>query len=246
MSEDTQPKRAVDAEDSAVSAPETTAAPEATATEATAIGTAASGTTVAEATVPAVAAPAAETPKAVAPAPAAPAKTLSLKLSTLGLAAAAVVLIGALVTVSTLWLSARSDLSDRDAKAAAEQHAEQVATDYSVGASNINFSDLNSWTGRLKANTTPALGNKFDATAPKLQEILVPLKWTSSATPVAAKVVGHDNGLYQVDVFLNVTSTNAQNPDGAQTTVTYNVTVDPNNGWKVSDVGGTALALPKQ
>lgn len=246
MSEDTQPKRAVDAEDSAVSAPETTAAPEATATEATAIGTAASGTTVAEATVPAVAAPAAETPKAVAPAPAAPAKTLSLKLSTLGLAAAAVVLIGALVTVSTLWLSARGDLSDRDAKAAAEQHAEQVATDYSVGASNINFSDLNSWTGRLKANTTPALGNKFDATAPKLQEILVPLKWTSSATPVAAKVVGHDNGLYQVDVFLNVTSTNAQNPDGAQTTVTYNVTVDPNNGWKVSDVGGTALALPKQ
>ncbi|MET9487595.1 hypothetical protein [Nocardia sp. NPDC006630] len=249
MSEDTQPKRAVDAEDSAVSAPETTTAPAVAATEAAATGTTTpeaepTGTSPTGTAVPVAATPAAETTKAAAPA--APAKTVSLKLSTLGLAAAAVVLIGALITVSTLWLSARGDLSDRDAKAAAEQHAEQVATDYSVGASNINFSDLNSWTGRLKANTTPALGNKFDATAPKLQEILVPLKWTSSATPVAAKVVGRDNGLYQVDVFLNVTSTNAQNPDGAQTTVTYNVTVDPNNGWKVSDVGGTALALPKQ
>ncbi|WP_067574710.1 hypothetical protein [Nocardia acidivorans] len=208
MSQDTEPKRAVDAEAAAASAPERS-----------------------------------ETPVAVTPeAP----KTVSLKLSSLVTAAAAVLLIGALITVSVLWVNSRGQLSDRDAAEAAAQRAEQVATDYSVGASNINFSDLNSWTGRLKANTTPRLADKFDATAAKLQEILVPLKWTSSATPVTAKVMSHENGVYQVNVFLNVTSTNAQNPQGVQTTVTYNVAVDPANGWKVADVGGMNLALPKQ
>ncbi|MFC9999022.1 hypothetical protein [Nocardia sp. NPDC127526] len=224
MSNDADPKPAVDAEAAAVSAPEPAAA------------------------TPKVefakSAPAAAATRTAAPEPTP--KTVQLKLSTLAFAAAAVLLVGALVATTALWLSARGELSDRDAKAADEQHAEQVATDYSVGASNINFSDLNSWTTRLKANTTPTLANKFDATAPKLQEILVPLKWTSSATPVTAKVIGHDNGVYQVNVFLNVTSTNAQNPEGVQTTVTYNVTVDPANGWKVADVGGMSLALPKQ
>ncbi|MRH90864.1 hypothetical protein GFY24_26075 [Nocardia sp. SYP-A9097] len=197
MSQDTEPKRAIDAEATAVSAPE-------------------------------------------AP------KTVSLRLSSLVTAAAGVLLVGALITASALWLNAHGELSDRDAAAANIQHAEQVATDYSVGASNINFSDLNSWTGRLKANTTPRLADKFDATASKLQDILVPLEWTSSATPVTAKVMSHNNGVYQVNVFLNVTSTNAQNPQGVQTTVTYNVAVDPGNGWKVADVGGMNLALPKQ
>ncbi|MFF2557662.1 hypothetical protein ACFVUS_42155 [Nocardia sp. NPDC058058] len=219
MSQDTEPKRAVDAEAAAVSAPEAQQAQ----------------------------APKVEMSKPEAPqAETAQAKTVSLKLSTLGTVAAAVLLIGALITVSALWLSARGDLSDRDTAAADAQRAEQIATDYSVGASNINFSDLNSWTGRLKANTTPTLANKFEATAPKLQEILVPLKWTSSATPVTAKVMSQNNGVYQVNVFLNVTSTNAQNPQGVQTTVTYTVAVDPNNGWKVADVGGMNLALPKQ
>ncbi|MFB7718012.1 hypothetical protein [Nocardia sp. NPDC056100] len=219
MSQDTEPKRAVDAEAAAVSAPEAQE-PEA---------------------------PKVEMSKPEAPqAQTSQAKTVSLKLSTLGTVAAAVLLIGALITVSALWLSARGDLRDRDTASADAQRAEQIATDYSVGASNINFSDLNSWTGRLKANTTPTLANKFEATAPKLQEILVPLKWTSSATPVTAKVMSQNNGVYQVNVFLNVTSTNAQNPQGVQTTVTYTVAVDPNNGWKVADVGGMNLALPKQ
>ncbi|WP_348537874.1 hypothetical protein [Nocardia brasiliensis] len=105
---------------------------------------------------------------------------------------------------------------------------------------------MNSWVAKLKTNTTPQLANKFDATAPKLQDILVPLKWTSTSTPITAKVMNTDNGIYKVNVFLNVTSTSAQTPDGAQTTVTYTVNVDPNNGWKVADVGGVAGALPKQ
>ncbi|MCX4092056.1 hypothetical protein [Nocardia sp. alder85J] len=173
-------------------------------------------------------------------------RTVSLRLSTVLTAVVVVALVAVSVTFGGLWLSARGHLHDRDAAQAADQHAEQVATDYAVGASTINYQDVNTWIGKLKANTSPQLSTKFDATGPKLQQILVPLQWTSSATPIASTVISKDNGVYRVDVFLNVTSTSAQTPDGAQTTVTYTVNVDPGSGWKVTDVGGMAGALPKQ
>ncbi|MFI6047987.1 hypothetical protein ACIA8C_40660 [Nocardia sp. NPDC051321] len=189
--------------------------------------------------------PTTEAPETAAPA-AKNARTVSIRLSTVAYGAALVALAAATAVFAALWASAHGDLNDRDAAAAAGQHAEQVATDYAVGASNINFQDVNAWVAKLKTNTTPQLAGKFDATAPKLQDILVPLKWTSTSTPITAKVMNADNGVYKVNVFLNVTSTSAQTPEGAQTTVTYTVNVDPNNGWKVADVGGVAGALPKQ
>lgn len=173
-------------------------------------------------------------------------RTLSIRLSTVVAVAAGVVVLALAAVFGSLWLSARGELRDRDDRAAAQQRAEQVATDYAVGASTIDYQNVGAWVGKLKANTSPQLANKFDATAPKLQEILVPLKWTSSATPIAAKVMSTDNGSYKVDVFLNVNSTSAQTPQGAQTTVTYTVDIDPGSGWKVTDVGGMAGALPKQ
>ncbi|APB01150.1 hypothetical protein [Nocardia seriolae] len=172
-------------------------------------------------------------------------KTVSLKLSTLLISGAAVLLIGALVWVAVLWQSARGALNDRDAQAANDKHAEQIASDYAIGAANLNYADFNAWTARLKSNTTPALANKFDATSSKLQQILVPLKWTSSPTLLSSQVINRDNGVYKVNVYLNVNSTNAQNPDGVLTTVYYTVNVDPKE-WKVTDVGGIDLPLPRQ
>lgn len=191
-------------------------------------------------------APAASETEAPAPAAAATGKTVSLKLSTLGFAAAAVLLIAGIITTTTLWVSARGDLKDRDNQAADDKHAEQVASDYAMGAANLNYADFNAWTARLKNNTTPALASKFDATGSKLQQILVPLKWTSSPTLLSSQVVGRDSGVYKVNVYLNVNSTNAQNPDGVLTTVYYTVNVDPKSDWKVTDVGGIDLPLPKQ
>lgn len=173
-----------------------------------------------------------------------PPRTLSLRMSTIAVTAAIFALVVAVVILGFLLISARGEIDDTAAAAADDQRAEQVATDYAIGASNINFQNVDEWLTKLKANTSPELANKFDATAPKLQEILVPLKWTSSATPIAAKVASETGGIYVVNVFVNVTSTSAQTPDGGQTTVTYNVTVDKNSGWKITDVGGMEGALP--
>ena len=186
-----------------------------------------------------------EGPTAVDESKPAPKRSVSLSLSTLVWSAAVVVLVVAVIVLTVLLVSSRSDLTDRAAAAADDRKAEQVATDYSLGAATVRFDDFEAWVGRLKANTTPTLANKFDATAPKLKEILTPLQWTSSASPIAAKVMSEDGGIYRVDVFVNVNSTNAQDPGGAQTTVTYTVTVDRDSDWKITDVGGGMdAALP--
>lgn len=171
-------------------------------------------------------------------------RSVSIPVSTILWTTATATLAIIAVALAGFLISARGDLADRDAVAADNARAEQVASDYAVGASTVDFADFNAWVSRLKANTAPTLSNKFDATAPKLQEVLTPLQWTSTAQPVAAKVMSESGGVFQVNVFINVASTNAQNPTGAQTTVTYHVTVDRNADWKITDVGGTGAALP--
>ncbi|MFI6362619.1 hypothetical protein ACIBG0_07705 [Nocardia sp. NPDC050630] len=170
--------------------------------------------------------------------------TVSIRVSSVVLGTVIGALVIAVAVLSGLLVSARGDLANRNDREAADKKAEQVATEYAVGAATVNYQDIPSWVAKLKANTVPQLANKFDATAPKLEQILVPLKWTSTAAPITAKVMSEQGGIYKVDVFVNVSSTNAQSPEGAQTTVTYNVTLDKNSEWKITDVGGVDGALP--
>lgn len=171
-------------------------------------------------------------------------RAVSLSVVTLAWAGVTGVLVIAVVVLSLLVWDGRRDAADRDAAAADTRRAEEVATDYAVGAATVRFDDFNAWVGRLKTNTAPELANKFDATAPKLQEILTPLQWSSTATPIAAKVMSESGGIYQVDVFVDVDSSNIQNPEGARTTVTYTVTVDRDSDWHITDVGGMDATLP--
>lgn len=170
--------------------------------------------------------------------------TVSIQVSSLVRGVLIAVLAVAAIVFAALYFTARSDLAERDERAADDRHAEQLATEYAVGAATVNFQDLDAWITALKQNTTPQLAGKFDETAPKLEQILVPLQWTSTASPITAKVMSEQDGVFKVNVFVNVTSTNAQNPDGTQTTVTYTVTLDENAGWQITDVGGVDGALP--
>ncbi|MEU1204991.1 hypothetical protein [Nocardia sp. NPDC005825] len=167
-------------------------------------------------------------------------RSVRVSVATLVTAGAGALLVAATATFGVLWGITSGHLADRDAAAADERQAERVATDYALGASTIDYRDLNAWVGKLKGNTSGELAAKFDTTAPKLREVLTPLRWTSSATPVAAKVMSDENGVYSVNVFLNVTSTSAQAPDGGLTTVVYKVTVNKGAGWKITEVGSDA------
>lgn len=171
-------------------------------------------------------------------------RTVSLRLSTVATAAVALIAVAAIVVLAALLWSARGDISAREAADSDRAKAERAASDYAVGASTIDYKNANAWLGKLEAGTSPQLADKFKATAPQLEAILTPLQWNSNAQPITAKVVSESNGIYKVDVFLNVSSTSVQTPQGGQTTVTYNVTLDKNSGWNITDVGGMDGALP--
>ncbi|MFE6925805.1 hypothetical protein ACFVAV_32660 [Nocardia sp. NPDC057663] len=165
-------------------------------------------------------------------------RTVSLSLTTLVTAFALVAMLVSTGVFAMLYRSADADLTARDEKAADDRRAEEVASNYAVGASTIDYRDTRAWLGRLQAGTTPELAAKFEATSPQLEQILLPLQWTSKATPLSADVISEAGGIYKVNAYLTITSTSAQTPTGVQTTVTYSLTLDRNADWKVTDVGG--------
>lgn len=162
------------------------------------------------------------------------------------LAALVVVLLVVTAVLSVLWYRDHSDLSDVRATAAGDRHAESVALDYARGAANLDYRDLKAWTGRLTANTSQELNAKLTEAATSMQQVITPLQWTSTATPIAAQVKSHNGSLYEVLAFISVNTKNAQAPDGVQSTATYTITMDSARDWTITDVGGLATpGLPK-
>ncbi|MFC4372923.1 hypothetical protein ACFO5K_02315 [Nocardia halotolerans] len=171
-------------------------------------------------------------------------RTLSLRLSTVLTGGAVVALLVAAAVFGLLYGSARSALAEHDRRAADDRRVEQLALDYALGASTIDYREVREWITRLKTGTTTQLSSKFDATAPQLEQILLPLQWTSTATPLSAGIVSESGGVYKVNAYLTVSSTSVQNPDGTLTTVAYSLTVDRNADWRIADVGGLQNAIP--
>ncbi len=71
-----------------------------------------------------------------------------------------------------------------------------------------------------------------------MEQILVPLEWNSTAQPLVAKVRSDTNGIYVIDTFVSVLTKTTQAPDNLQSTATYSITIDSNDNWQISDVGG--------
>jgi Mce-associated membrane protein len=156
-------------------------------------------------------------------------------------------LVGAMVIVAVLasagvptwlYLGAKAKLDDQARQAANSSHAERIALDYAVGAAKIDAKDLEAWKKNLVKGTTPELKEKLSSAGTSMEQILVPLQWNSTATPLVAKVRSNANGIYVVDTFVGVETKTMQAPDGLQSTATYSITINSNNDWQISDVGG--------
>jgi len=167
----------------------------------------------------------------------------AIEVKTLFVAVLFVVLVGGLAITCWLLHSKIDELDSMNQRTADAAHAEQVALDYSVGAAEMNFQDLPSWLARLTAGTNPELTNKLTNAATSMEQIITPLQWVSSSTPVAAKVRSTNDGIYVVDCFVSVMTKNTQAPDGIQSTATYSLTVDSGDDWTITDVGGIGSAL---
>ncbi|OXR45152.1 hypothetical protein B7C42_03109 [Nocardia cerradoensis] len=167
----------------------------------------------------------------------------AVKVKTL---AVGVIMVALVASVGVLgWqLHAKSgDISAMRGAEADRAHAERIALDYAVAAAQMDFKDLPGWQARLTKGTTPELTNKLKQAANSMDQIISPLQWTSTSTPIVAKVRSESDGKFAVDCFVSVMTKNTQAPQGIQSTATYRLTLDKNQNWVISDVGGIDSAL---
>ncbi len=165
-------------------------------------------------------------------------RQISLSLRTLVAGALVLVLAAALGVMTWLYLGERAALRAQLTAVENDRHSEQIAMDYAVGAAAMNFQDLNTWKGKLVEGTSPELREKLDKAADSMQQLLIPLEWNSTSEPLVAKVRSSDGGVYVVDTFVSVLTKTTQAPESLQSTATYSITIDSNNDWLITDVGG--------
>ena len=171
------------------------------------------------------------------------ARRVSLSLRTLVVGVAFVLLLASLVTMTWLYFGERSVVQANATSAANEDRAEQIALDYAVSAAAMNFQDLAGWKTNLVKGTSPELTDKLSKAAQSMEQLLVPLQWTSTSEPLTAKVRSESNGVYVVDTFVSVLTKTTQAPDNLQSTATYSITIDANNNWLITDVGGIGAVV---
>ena len=128
-------------------------------------------------------------------------------------------------------------------QAADTVHAEKVALDYATGAAQMDYNDLAAWNKRLTSGTSKELSAKLTDAATAMEQVIVPLQWKSTSSPVASTVKSHDGDVFVVAAFVSVNTKNAQVSDGVQSTASYTVTVDRSRDWLITDVGGVDAAV---
>ncbi|OHV06223.1 hypothetical protein [Mycobacterium talmoniae] len=165
-------------------------------------------------------------------------RRISVSVRGLSLAVLITALVAALSVMTWLYIGANRRMDAHVQQEHDYARAEQVALDYAVRAAIMDHKDLGPWKRALVEGTTPELSKKLTDAANAMEQILLPLEWSSVAKPIAAKVRSHDKSVYVVDAFVSVMTKTVQAAQNLQSTATYAVTVDSANGWTITDVGG--------
>lgn len=170
-------------------------------------------------------------------------RRVSISIRTLVIAAVIVGWVASVAAVGWLYIGAKTKLDEQARQAANNSRAEQIALDYAVEAATINFKELDLWKKNLVEGTTGELREKLNDAGTSMEQILTPLQWNSVATPLAAKVRSNTNGTYVVDAFVGVETKTMQEPNGLQSTATYSISIDSNNDWQITQVGGVGAVV---
>lgn len=170
-------------------------------------------------------------------------RAVSIPVRTIAMAAVMALLVATVGVLAWLYLDAKSTLDVQAADASNRERAEQVAVNYAVNAAEMDYQDFEAWKSRLVNGTSPELKEKLSQAADSIEQVLAPMEWKSTAKPLATKVRSAVDGVYVVDSFVSVLTKTVQAPDGLQSTATYNITIDSNNDWQITDVGGIDAAL---
>ncbi|GAA2052587.1 hypothetical protein [Williamsia deligens] len=130
----------------------------------------------------------------------------------------------------------------RDANSDA-QRAEDVASQYAVRAALINYRDFDPWFAALRTGVDDKMRQQFTTSESVLRQLLGQLQWVSKGDLVGSDIKSQNNGVYVVQVFVDVQVTNVQSPGGVKTTALYPITVDKNKNYSITDISGGVAPL---
>ncbi|MBD0863509.1 hypothetical protein IA539_20240 [Gordonia sp. zg691] len=154
-----------------------------------------------------------------------------------------VLLIAAVVVLAVLLRQESSQVAQMNSESSEKNRAQEVALSYATEAATMNYSDIDAWKKNLTKGTTPELTKKLSDASTSMEQIIVPLQWSSEAEGLGAVVKSAKDGQYVVVAFVSVDTKNAQAPDGVKSTATYTVTLDRDSDWVITDVGGVETAV---
>lgn len=170
-------------------------------------------------------------------------RSIRVNVRSLVIGSLIVIIVATAATFGWLYMGAQRQLDAQARESANRAHAEKIALDYAVNAAIMDFKDLQAWKVKLVAGTSPELKKRLTEAANSMEQIVVPLQWTSNAEPLVAKVRSNTAGTFVVDCFVSVQTKTVQAPEALQSTATYSVTIDSNNNWQITDVGGVGKVI---
>lgn len=165
-------------------------------------------------------------------------RRVSVSLRGLVHSAVILALVATIGLLGWLYWQAQDKIDTQAQQSANFARAEKIALDYAANAAAMDFQSLEEWKAKLVAGTTPELNDKLTEAAKSMEQILVPLEWSSTASPLAAKVRSNAGTIYVVDAFVSVQTKTVQAPEPLQSTAAYSITIDGSKDWQISDVGG--------
>ncbi|MDF0530301.1 hypothetical protein P0W64_12510 [Tsukamurella sp. 8F] len=151
-----------------------------------------------------------------------------------------IAVLAALVLCAVMWYVKGSDLSKLKSQQADDAKAEQVASDYAQGAANIDYHDLTPWKNAVVKGVSDDMKKKYDAVFSPMEQLTTPLQWVSKGQSLDAVVNSRSGSIYKVTVYVRVSTTTIQNTNGQTSVVLYDITLDKDHNWQITDSGAPA------
>ncbi|KXP10874.1 hypothetical protein AXK57_05665 [Tsukamurella pulmonis] len=142
------------------------------------------------------------------------------------------------ITFGVLWGMQKSDNDEAQAAAADRAQAGKVAADYAVRASTVDYRDLPAYQSGIAEGVAPKLKERFVASAPVLDQLFQPMQWVSKGTVLDTVLSSQNGSIYKVNAYVKVETSNVQVPSGRESVTVYNVTMDKDQDWLITDAGG--------
>lgn len=156
----------------------------------------------------------------------------------------AAVAVAVAVVCAGLWRfdGSGAELADLRSELATDRRAEEVAGDYALRVSRVDFADLEAWRGALRTGVGSELAPRLSAAVDVVGPWLTQLEYRATGTLLAAKITAREGDSYTVAAFVEMRSTSRQTPTGVTATAAYTVTLNRAADWTITDVGGSGLA----